>query len=83
MPAHKKIGNPCRGEIIRVKGARKRADKSKRVAMVEFDNGIALDAAINSNELRYLNHSCRPNTFMRKTGWWNFILYDPSAKEMS
>ena len=35
--------------------------------MVEFDHeDIALDASINSNELRYINHSCDPNTYMRR-----------------
>jgi SET domain-containing protein len=35
--------------------------------MVEFDNeDIALDASVNSNELRYINHSCEPNVFMRR-----------------
>ena len=28
-----------------------------RVAMVEFGDGRALDASVNSNELRYVNHS--------------------------
>lgn len=33
--------------------------------MVEFGDGRALDASINANELRYVNHSCKPNTYMR------------------
>jgi uncharacterized protein len=60
----KKIGN-LGGEIISLREARRRASLSKRVAMVEFGDGRALDASINANELRYVNHSCRPNTFMR------------------
>lgn len=64
IPARRKIGN-LGGEVISLREARKRAAKTKRVAMVEFGNGYALDASINPNELRYLNHSCRPNCYMR------------------
>ncbi len=64
IPARKKIGN-LGGEIISLREARKRAAKTKRVAMVEFGDGRALDATVNSNQLRYVNHSCQPNTYMR------------------
>jgi hypothetical protein len=64
IPARKKIGN-LGGQIISLREARKRVTKTKRVAMVEFGNGKALDASINYNELRYVNHSCSPNTYMR------------------
>lgn len=64
IPARRKLGN-LGGEVISLREARKRAAKTKRVAMVEFGDGRALDASINANELRYINHSCRPNTYMR------------------
>jgi SET domain-containing protein len=64
IPARKKIGN-LGGEIIPLREARKRAAKTKRVAMVEFGDGRALDASVNPNQLRYINHSCNPNTYMR------------------
>lgn len=64
IPAKKKIGT-LGGEIISLREARKRAAKTKRVAMVEFGDGRALDASIYPNELRYTNHSCQPNTYMR------------------
>ncbi len=64
IPARKKIGN-LGGEIVSLRKARKRAAETKRVAMVEFGDGRALDASINPNELRYVNHSCQPNTYMR------------------
>jgi SET domain-containing protein len=64
IPARRKIGN-LGGEIISVREARRRAALLKRVAMVEFGDGRALDASVMSNELRYINHSCSPNTFMR------------------
>lgn len=68
IPAKKKLGNMA-GEIISYKEAQKRVKKQpdNTLFMVEFDNeDIALDASINSNELRYINHSCDPNTYMRR-----------------
>ncbi|MEJ7679197.1 MAG: SET domain-containing protein-lysine N-methyltransferase [Segetibacter sp.] len=64
ISARKKIGN-LGGEVISLREARKRVAKTNRVAMVEFGDGRALDASINANELRYVNHSCKPNTYMR------------------
>lgn len=64
IPAKRKLGN-LGGEVISLREARKRAAKIKRVAMVEFGNGKALDASVNPNALRYVNHSCKPNTYMR------------------
>lgn len=74
IPARRKIGN-LGGKVISLREARKRAAKTKRVAMVEFGDGRALDASINPNELRYVNHSCQPNTYMRvcysKVEFWS------------
>jgi uncharacterized protein len=64
IPPRRKLGN-LGGEVISLREARKRATKTKRIAMVEFGNGKALDASVNANELRYINHSCQPNTYMR------------------
>lgn len=64
IPAKKKIGN-LGGEIISLWEARRRASLTKRVAMVEFGDGRALDASVQPNALRYVNHSCKPNTYMR------------------
>jgi SET domain-containing protein len=68
VPARKKLGN-MGGEIISYKEAQKRVKKQPGnvLFMVEFDHeDIALDASINSNALRYINHSCDPNTYMRR-----------------
>jgi uncharacterized protein len=65
IPARKKIGN-MGGEIISKREVRKRIEKVKEIAMVEFHNGKALDASVNPNDLRYINHSCSPNTFLRR-----------------
>jgi SET domain-containing protein len=68
IPARKKIGN-IDGEIISYKEAQRRVklQPGNVLFMVEFDNDpIALDASVNSNELRHINHSCGPNVFMRR-----------------
>ncbi|MBP7555481.1 MAG: SET domain-containing protein-lysine N-methyltransferase [Chitinophagaceae bacterium] len=68
IPARRKLGN-MGGEIISYKEAQKRVrlQPNNVLFMVEFDNeDIALDASVNSNALRYINHSCDPNTFMRR-----------------
>jgi uncharacterized protein len=68
IPARKKIGN-MEGEIISYREAQKRVKKQPGnvLFMVEFDHeDIALDASVNSNELRFINHSCNPNVYMRR-----------------
>jgi SET domain-containing protein len=68
IPARRKLGNMA-GEIISYREAQKRVKKQPGnvLFMVEFDNeDIALDASVASNALRYINHSCDPNTFMRR-----------------
>lgn len=68
IPAKRKLGN-MEGEIISYKEAQRRVKKQPHnvLFMVEFDHGdIALDASVQSNELRHINHSCDPNTYMRR-----------------
>jgi uncharacterized protein len=62
--ARKKIGE-LSGQIITQREGRRRAAAISRVAMVEFGNGKALDASVNGNVLRYINHSCGANAYMR------------------
>ena len=64
IPARRKIGD-LGGVIISQREARRIANRTKRVAIVEFGNGKALNASVSSNALRYVNHSCSPNTYMR------------------
>ncbi len=64
IPARKKIGS-LGGVVISAKEAERRSRMSNTIALVELWNGKSLDATINSNELRYVNHSCSPNTYMR------------------
>ncbi len=67
VPARKKLG-ALAGQIISRKEGRARAKKQKTISIVELWNGKSLDAT-QSNELRYINHSCQPNTFMRTIGF--------------
>ncbi|MCG7860665.1 hypothetical protein MD537_27035, partial [Flavihumibacter sediminis] len=53
IPARKKIGQ-LGGEIVSVRVARQRIKQQKKVAMVEFGDGFALDASINANALRFV-----------------------------
>lgn len=62
--ARAKIGE-LTGALVSHRTARRKAAKVRRLAIVEFDDGMAIDGSINGNEFRYINHSCCPNTFMR------------------
>ncbi len=69
IPAKRKLGNMA-GQIISYREAQKRVKQQPGAAllMVEFDNEpIALDASINRNVLSYINHSCDPNTYLRRS----------------
>ena len=67
IPAKRKIGG-LTGEIISIQSAREKAKHRHSISIVELWNGKALDASVYNNELRYINHSCLPNTFMRNLG---------------
>ena len=64
IPAKRKIGSLA-GVVISKREAEKRSKQNESIAIVELWNGKAIDATINSNELRYVNHCCDPNTYMR------------------
>jgi len=70
IPARKKIGSLA-GEIISKKKAREKARLNESISIVELWNGKALDASIINNEMRFINHSCQPNTYMRT--WDNHV----------
>src|SRR5206468_1373843 len=65
IPARAKVGELA-GQLISQREARRRAKRRRRIAIVEFDDGGALDASVGGNEFRYVNHSCTPNTFIRR-----------------
>jgi SET domain-containing protein len=66
LRARQKIGE-LTGTLITQQEARRRAMHTRRIAIVEFDDGIALDAT-KDKCFRYVNHSCTPNTYMRRIG---------------
>ena len=67
IPPKRKIGS-LSGEIISKKQAREKAKQLQSVSIVELWNGAALDASVIYNELKFVNHSCQPNTYMRNLG---------------
>jgi SET domain-containing protein len=64
IPARVKIGELA-GNIISVKEARIKAAIKKRIAIVELNNKIALDASETDGAIKYINHSCNPNSYIR------------------
>lgn len=64
IPQRRKIGE-LTGQIITIREARRRAKGAAVVAIVEFDDGMALDAT-DDTCMRFINHSCGPNTYMRR-----------------
>ena len=38
---------------------------NESISIVELWNGKALDASTINNDIRFINHSCQPNTYMR------------------
>jgi uncharacterized protein len=67
IPAKRKVGSLA-GEIISKKAAREKAKLKHSISIVELWNGKALDASVHNNVMKYINHSCHPNTYMRTIG---------------
>lgn len=67
IPARKKVGELA-GEVISLRRARKLAEQLKRIAIVELDDHWALNATDTEGAIKYINHSCQPNTYMRVIG---------------
>ncbi len=65
IPRRAKIGE-FEGEVIAIAEARRRAAGLEVVAIVELDRK-AIDARGMRSGFRFINHSCEPNTFMRRT----------------
>jgi|SRR5579864_1475818 len=64
IPPRKKIGE-LTGERISLREARRRAKGRKRIAIVEMDNGAIDASGKGAGPLRYVNHSCEPNSYIR------------------
>ena len=68
IPARRKIGE-LRGAAVSVREARRRA-RAKAAAglpimIVEVSSSRAIDATESGDVLRFINHSCAPNAFLR------------------
>ena len=64
LAARRKVGE-FMGELISIREARRRAKNAAVVTIVEFEDDKALDVASDLC-LRYVNHSCAPNTYLRR-----------------
>jgi SET domain-containing protein len=53
------------GERISTREARKRAQGSKRIVIVEISASAAIDGSIGGGLFQFVNHSCNPNLFIR------------------
>jgi uncharacterized protein len=60
LPKRRKIGEMT-GELVTIREARRLA-KKPRVHIYEFDNQWAMHI---TNDFRFVNHSCKPNAFVR------------------
>ena len=49
------------GESITVAEARRRAQESRRLMLVELSPARAIDCSRSQDAMRFTNHSCRPN----------------------
>ncbi len=56
------------GERITQREGLRRAKTNKWIAIVEVNNGKAIDAQKETTGFRFINHSCSPNTFIRVIG---------------
>ena len=65
IPRRAKIGE-FEGEVIPIAEARRRAAALAVVAIVELDRK-AIDARGMRTGFRFINHSCAPNTYLRRT----------------
>lgn len=68
IPARKKIGS-LGGTLTTIRKGRAAAKTQKTINLVEFEDNKALDAGTNGNDMRFINHSCDPNTYMRILGY--------------
>ncbi len=67
IPRRAKLGE-IGGELVGRREGRRRAREMRHIAVVEFDDGMAIDASRLGSDLKYINHSCSPNTFLRLYG---------------
>lgn len=65
VPAKRKVGEFV-GEYISRREGRRRAKRRRTIAIVELNSFVAIDASVGGNDFRFVNHSCWPNSYMRR-----------------
>jgi len=63
LPGRRKLGE-ISGELVRLPGAWKKVEQSDKIYLIELNPRQALECSA-GNRLRYLNHSCAANCYMR------------------
>jgi SET domain-containing protein len=63
IPGRAKIGEVT-GELVSIRTARRLARDRCRMCLIDVSSTKALDCT-QGNVLRHVNHSCRPNAFLR------------------
>ena len=66
FPKGRKIAEYA-GERITTREAERRAARRRRLRICAVDRRWSLDGARGGNGTHYINHSCRPNSYMRIT----------------
>ena len=66
FPKGKKIAEYA-GELISEREVERRVRKRRKHRICAIDEGHHLDGARGGNGTHYINHSCRPNSYMRIT----------------
>lgn len=63
LPARRKIG-ALYGQLVALPQARRAIESRHKIYFIELSRRRALDCT-NGNAFKYLNHSCRPNCYLR------------------
>jgi uncharacterized protein len=63
LPGRRKLGEVT-GRRVRLPEAREAVVRQPRIYLVELSRRFALDCST-GNDFRHLNHSCRPNCYLR------------------
>jgi hypothetical protein len=66
LPGRRKIGE-IHGPLVSTKKSRVKVAKQRKIYLIELDCRRALDCS-QSLPFRFLNHSCRPNCYLRIRG---------------
>lgn len=74
LPARLRVG-VLDGEVISIRASRRRVAQTARVQMVEINGWQALDASVGTSPLRFVNHACRPNVYMRISAQFQVEFY--------